>query len=70
MSLNLKSGAGSVCGYLVVDRSVTFIRPDLQLSESKVLSPLTNFHINKYNWPYQVTYDSAYCTPGNFLKSI
>ena len=64
VSLTLKSSPGSICGYSVVDRSVTFIRPDLQLSESKVLRPLSNFHIDQYSWPRQVTYDYEYCTPG------
>ena len=67
VSLTLKSGPGSICGYSVVDRSVTFIRPDLQLSESKVLSPLSNFNIDKYSWPRQVTPDWEYCTAGNNL---
>ena len=61
-TLTLKSGSGSICGYSVVDRSVTFIRPDLQLSESKVLSPLSNFHIDQFSWPYQVTPDWKYCS--------
>jgi len=70
-TLNLKSGAGSLCGLTTVDRSVTFTRPDLQLSESKVYDPLHKFHISSHAYPYQVTSDYDYCRKSiNFFYSL
>lgn len=59
--MNLKSSFGSICGYSVVDRSVTYARPDLQLSESTVYNRLPNFHISAGSYPFQVTSDWEYC---------
>lgn len=38
-----------------------------RLSESKVLSPLHNFHIDHPSWPHQVTPDWKYCTHGTSI---
>jgi hypothetical protein len=59
--MNLKASAGSICGYSVVDRSVTYARPDLQLSESNIYSWLPGLHIPAGSYPQQVTPDWKYC---------
>lgn len=59
--MNVRSGPGSVCGYSVVDRSVTFMRPDLQLTESSVYSRLPGLHIEAGSYPIQVTPEWEYC---------
>lgn len=59
--MNLKGTAGSICGYSVVDRSVTYARPDLQLSESKIYNRLPDLHIPAGSSPQQVTPDWKYC---------
>ncbi len=61
VTMNVKSSAGSICGYSVVDRSVTYARPDLQLSESNIYSRLPGFHIPSGSYPQQVTPDWKYC---------
>jgi hypothetical protein len=61
VTINLKASAGSICGYSVVDRSVTYARPDLQLSESNIYSWLPGLHIPAGNYPQQVTPDWKYC---------
>lgn len=68
VTLSLKGSAGSICGYSVVDRSVTFARPDLQISESTVYSRLPSFHISSGNYPFQVTPDWEYCANSKHLK--
>ena len=64
VTLNLKGGPGSLCGLTVVDRSVTYMRPDLQLSESNILQRLDQYHIDQYSYPSQVTPDWEYCVTG------
>lgn len=61
VNLHLKSTPGSLCGYSVVDQSVTFVRPELHLSESNVYNVLPMYHINSGAWPYQVTPQYEYC---------
>ena len=61
VTLNVEGGAGSLCGLAVVDRSVSFMRPDLQLSESKIFQRLDDFHIGPFSQPSQVTDDWQYC---------
>jgi hypothetical protein len=61
VTMQLTGGPGSFCGYSVVDRSVTYMRPDLQLTESKVYTHLPNFHIESGRHPFQVTPEWEYC---------
>lgn len=61
VTMILTSGPGSICGYSVVDRSVTYARPDLQLSESNVYSRLSGFHIEAGSRPSQITPEWEYC---------
>lgn len=65
VTMNLKGTAGSICGYSVVDRSVTYARPDLQLSESKIYNRLPDLHIPAGSSPQQVTPDWKYCEKKN-----
>lgn len=59
--MNLKSSPGSICGYSVVDRSVTFARPDLQLTEANIFSALPSLHLEAGSGPSQVTSQWEYC---------
>ena len=61
VTMTLKSGPGAVCGYSVVDRSVTYARPDLQLTESNIYSRLPGLHIQAGSRPSQVTPDWEHC---------
>ena len=68
--MKLKSGAGSICGVAVVDRSVSFMRPDLQLSESKIYQRLDAFHIGPHSEPRQVTRDWIYCDQRSGIRHL
>ena len=61
VTMNLQSAPGSICGYSVVDKSVTFTRPDLQLSPSNIFNRLPDFHIDHWSGPRQVVSDYQYC---------
>ena len=61
VTLNLAGAPGSVCGYSVVDKSVTFTRPDLQLSPSDIYKKLSNYHISRWGGLSQVVNDWEYC---------
>jgi hypothetical protein len=70
VTLNLKGSAGSICGYSVVDRSVTYARADLQLSESNIYNRLPGLHIPAGSYPQQVTPDWKYCEKSKDSHSL
>ena len=70
VTLNLKGSAGSICGSSVVDRSVTYARADLQLSESNIYNRLPGLHIPAGSYPQQVTPDWKYCEKSKDSHSL
>ncbi len=57
----MRAEPGSLCGYSVVDRSVTYVRPDLQLKESDVYDRLPDMTIDPAAAPIQATPEWEYC---------
>lgn len=70
VTMNLKASPGSFCGYSVVDRSVTYARPDLQLTETTIYDWLLQFHISSDQYPRQVTPDWEYCSKSMCLELL
>ncbi|XP_065561452.1 alpha-2-macroglobulin-like protein 1 isoform X3 [Artemia franciscana] len=61
VKLSVSGKKNSICGSVVVDKSVTFLEPENQLDENTVFDRLADFSIKRYDGTSEVTPDYQYC---------